>query len=98
LIKEKIMKQLFVAMFALMFALPVVSHADEDFYGKIESRPDAGTGQWVIGGRNVDVTARTHLDDRKGPLEVGACVEVEIDDGIVEEIETERMRKCDRRR
>lgn len=84
---------------AFVLALPMAAQADEDFYGKIESRPDgAKVGQWVIGGRTLDVTAKAELDEGKGPHTVGACVEVEFDDGIVEEIETEKMKKCDKTR
>lgn len=94
------MKNLLLAcVSAFVLVLPMTGQADDDFYGKIESRPDgAKAGQWVIGGRTVGVTARTELDERKGPHAVGACVEVEFDDGIVEEIETERMKKCDKTR
>ena len=62
----------------LVLGFVAVAAADEDFYGIIESRPEGKVGTWVIG----------------GPLKVGACVEVEIDDGKVEEIETEPARKC----
>jgi len=93
------MKKLLMACLSVTaFSLPMIGYADDDFYGKIESRPDAKVGQWVIGGKNVNATAATELDDRKGPLTVGSCVEVEIDDGVVEEIEAEKMRKCDRQR
>ena len=68
--------------------------AKNDFYGIIESRPDGKVGTWVIGGRSVDVTEKTELDDDNGPLIVGVCVEVDVDNGIVEEIESEPMRKC----
>lgn len=84
---------------AFVLALPIAAQADDDFYGKIESQPGSGkVGQWVIGGRTVDVTAKTELEEGKGPHAVGTCVEVEFDDGVVEEIETERMRKCDKKR
>lgn len=75
-------------------AATAVASADEDFYGIIESRPEGAVGTWVVGGRSIEVTDRTELDDDHGPLEVGACVEVDIDDGVVEEIESEPARKC----
>jgi hypothetical protein len=91
-------KMLMACLSVAALALPMVGQADDDFYGKIESRPDAKVGEWVIGGKTVNATAQTELDDRKGPLTVGSCVEVEIDDGAFEEIEAEKMRKCDRQR
>ena len=68
--------------------------ADEDFYGVIESRPEGKVGTWIVGGRSVEVTESVELDTDRGPLIVGACVEVDIDGGVVEEIETERPEKC----
>lgn len=85
---------LFVCMTAAALALPALSHADDDFYGKIESRPDGKTGSWVINGRTLDITAATELKEEAGPMVAGACVEVEIEEGIVEEIETVKMSRC----
>jgi hypothetical protein len=51
-------------------------------------------GTWVIGGRSVSVTEKTDLDEGSGPLRVGACAEVEIEGGVVEEIESEPPAKC----
>ena len=61
-------------------------HYDEDrnrrrldhgeFYGRIGARPETGLGAWRIGDREVVVDERTRLDTRRGPLEVGAPVEV----------------------
>ena len=71
-----------------------VAHASEDFYGIIESRPDGKVGTWIVGGRAIEVTDKTELDEDHGPLRVGACVEVDMDDGVVEEIESESPQKC----
>ena len=69
--------------------------AGDDFEGIIESKSAGAEGPWVIGGRTIYVTENTELDISDGPLDVGACVEVDIDDGWVEEIERERNRHCD---
>ena len=71
--------------------IPVNSHADDDFYGAIESRPDGKAGIWIIGGRQIEVTERTKLE---GPLVVGTCAEVEYEGSLVEKIESEKMSKC----
>ena len=70
------------------------AYADEEFHGIIESRPDGSGGTWVIGGRSVRVTGQTELDEDHGPLEIGKCAEVEIENGVAEEIESEPARKC----
>ncbi|MDP1540228.1 MAG: hypothetical protein Q8L72_06200 [Moraxellaceae bacterium] len=77
-------------MAALVIALSTPVMADDDFYGMIESRPDGKAGTWVIGGRSFDVPANVKLDEDHGPLKVGVCAEVDIDDGVVEEIESKR--------
>jgi len=71
-----------------------VAVADDDFYGIVESRPDGEVGTWVVGGRDLEVTERTQLDEDNGPLEIGACAEVDMDEGMVEEIEVEPASKC----
>jgi hypothetical protein len=71
-----------------------VAMADDDFYGIVQSRPAGKVGTWVIGGRSFEATRDTDLDEDDGPLRVGACAEVYIDDGRVEEIETEPLRDC----
>lgn len=87
-------RYMFVLLSTFMLALPMVGHADDGFYGKVETRPDAKVGSWVIDGRNLDVTAAAELEEEAGPLVAGACVKVEIEKGIVEEIETVKMDKC----
>lgn len=89
------MKRYAFILLAAIFALPVTSQADDDFYGKVESRPDDKVGTWVIDGRNLDVTSATRLKEKIAPLAVGTCVEVEIEEGLVEEIETVKMSKCE---
>ena len=73
-----------------------VAFADDDFDGIIESRPDGKAGTWVVGGRSVEATERTRLEERHGPLKVGGCAEVELERGVVEEIESEPPFKCGR--
>ena len=68
--------------------------AKEDFYGIIESRPEGKVGTWIIDGRSVNVTEKTELDEDNGPLNIGTCAEVDIDNRLVEEIEGEPIKKC----
>jgi hypothetical protein len=65
----------------------------DDFYGFVESRPDGKLGTWIVGGRSVEVTESTDLDEDNGPLEVGTCAEVGVDEGKVEETESEPAEK-----
>jgi hypothetical protein len=83
---------LFISSAVLLLSLD--SHADHEFLGTIESRPDGKAGTWVIGGQQVVVTERTRLDEDHGPLLVGACAEVEYKGNFVEEIASEEKSKC----
>lgn len=89
------MKQLvFVCISAFALVLPSIGQADDSFHGKVDARPADKVGEWVIDGRKLDVTSAAKLEEEAGPLVAGACVEVEIEDGIVEEIESVDMDKC----
>lgn len=79
---------------SLALWLPLSSQADEEFYGVIESRPESHVGAWVIGGKQVTVTDKTELEEEHGPLAIGACAEVEYEDGVVEELESQEKEKC----
>lgn len=74
--------------------------ADDDEYefeAVVDAMPPAGVvGTWQIGGRTVQVTESTEIDQEDGVLAVGARVEVEgtvLEDGSIGateiEIETE---------
>jgi hypothetical protein len=81
-------------IFSTVLWMPWSSHADEEFYGIVESRPEGKIGTWVIGGRQVEVTEKTEIDEDDGHLAVGACAQVEYDGNFVEEIESEDKSKC----
>ncbi len=87
--------EVIMCLFIIMIFVQVAV-ADDNFYGIIENRPDGKVGTWVIGGRSVEVTNRTDLQEYNGPLKVGSCAEVEIDDGKVEEIDSEPLNKCNK--
>lgn len=73
---------------------PAQARADDDFHGIIERRPEGNIGTWIIGGREIDVTDQTKIEEDDGPLAVGKCAEVDYENGQVEEIESESMSDC----
>jgi hypothetical protein len=83
----------FISATALSFSNSVM--ADEEFYGRIESRPMENPGIWVISGQQVEVTDNSKIDNDNGPLVVGSCVEVEHTKGVVKEIESSKPNKCE---
>ncbi len=90
------MKKLLITLVSA-FLLPLAAQqvtAEEEFTGIVESRPESTAGTWVIGGRSIEVTESVELDEEDGPLSVGACAEVDIENGVVEEIESEPDEEC----
>lgn len=65
-----------------------------EYTGILEHRPEGKDGMWVIDGKSFSVTADVELDEDEGPLKVGACVGLDMEDGDVKEIETEAMDEC----
>ena len=49
---------------------------------------------WVIDGKSFGVTTDVELDEDDGALVAGACVELEMEDGDVTEIETLNREEC----
>jgi hypothetical protein len=85
---------IYFAAILISTGITQVAFADDEFYGILESKPDNGTGIWMVGKRSVKVTEETELEEEHGPLDIGACVEVEVENGWAEEIESEAADKC----
>jgi hypothetical protein len=85
--------KLFITILLSISFLPVV-HAEDEFYGVVESHPDNRLGIWIVGKRSVEVTEDTEFEEENGPVIIGVCVEVEVEDGIAEEIDSEPEEKC----
>lgn len=66
----------------------------DDFYGIVQRRPQGKRGMWMVGNYKFRVSRDVELDADYAPIQTGACVQVDIDDGRVEEIETKPMYKC----
>ena len=62
--------------------------------GILDHRPEGKDGMWVIDGKSFSVTDEVELDEDHGPITAGTCVELEMEDGEVKEIESEEMDKC----
>lgn len=65
-----------------------------EYTGLLEHRPEGKDGMWVISGRSFSVTQEVELDEDNGALTVGACVELEMQDSDVKEIESTDIAKC----
>jgi hypothetical protein len=96
LIRRLAMRKCFgiLVCMSLVSGFSQIALADDEFRGVIESRPDTKVGTWTVGGKSVEVTENTKLDEEHGPLTKGACAKVEIEDGKVKELESKPAKKC----
>ena len=75
-------------------AIAATAGAEDDIHGILKSRPQGVAGTWVIDGRAFVADRHTRLDESRGPLKVGVCVEAEYEDGRLEEIESQPIDQC----
>ena len=78
----------------LAVLITACSKDEAEYTGILDHRPEGKDGMWVIDGKSFSVTEDVDLDEDHGPLVAGACVELEMEDGEVREIESEEMDKC----
>ena len=74
------------------------SDGDENrtlFYGLVEMMPAGLQGTWTIGARQFATNPQTEFDQFDGPLIVGGCAKVDLQNGLVHEIESESIDDCD---
>ena len=88
--------KLFKLILPAILAASITACADNEveYTGVLDHRPEGKDGMWVIDGKSFSVTDEVELDEDHGPITVGACVELEMDDGDVKEIESTEMDKC----
>ena len=67
-----------IAVGLVLTLLVGTAFAKEEFYGTVKKMPASGQlGEWVIGGKTVNVVKDTELEQEYAPLVVGAYVKVE---------------------
>ena len=65
-----------------------------EYTGILDHRPEGRDGMWVIDGKSFSVTEDVELDEDDGPIAIGGCVGLEMEDGDVTEIESLEMSEC----
>ena len=80
----------------LLLAGILLSCADNEVEhtGILDHRPEGKDGMWVIDGKSFSVNEDVDLAEEEGPITVGTCVELDMEDGDVTEIESAKMEKC----
>jgi hypothetical protein len=86
----------FTLILPAVLAILITACADNEveYYGILDHRPEGKDGMWVIDGKSFSVTEEVELDEDHGPIEAGTCVELEMEDGDVKEIESAEPEKC----
>lgn len=69
--------------------------ADETRHGIVKQEPEGDYVHWFIGGEQLDMAEGARIKDKVGPLEVGACAELDIADGVIQSAKTRPMSDCD---
>jgi hypothetical protein len=79
-----------------LLALLAAACADKEveYTGILDHRPEGKDGMWVIDGKSFSVTEAVELDEDDGPIEIGSCVGIEMEDGDVTEIESMDAEAC----
>ena len=86
----------FTLILPAVLAILITACADNEveYTGILDHRPEGKDGMWVIDGKSFSVTDEVELDEDHGLITAGTCVELEMEDGEVREIESEDMDKC----
>ena len=84
-----------IPLFFIMGFSVSCSDDEVEHKGILENRPVGKVGVWVIDGQPYAVSKKAELNEEKGPLGIGACVEIELDGKVVKEIETEDPDECE---
>jgi len=86
-----------ISLLLLVFLISISASCSDnevEYTGILDHRPEGKDGMWVIEGTSFSVSEDVELDEDDGPLKAGACVELEMEDGDVKEIESAKMEKC----
>lgn len=70
------------------------SKDNDDFYGIVQEKPKNNLGVWVVGNQKFTVTRDTEIDEDYESINIGSCVEIDIENNRVKEIESRHKSRC----
>lgn len=71
-----------------------ISKDNDDFYGIVQEKPKNNLGVWVVGNQKFTVTHDTEIDEDYESINIGSCVEIDIENNRVKEIESRHKGRC----
>lgn len=71
-----------------------ISKDNDDFYGIVQEKPKNNLGVWVVGNQKFTVTRDTEIDEDYESINIGSCVEIDIENNRVKEIESRHKSRC----
>lgn len=71
-----------------------ISKDNDDFYGIVQEKPKNNLGVWVVGNQRFTVTRDTEIDEDYESINIGSCVEIDIENNRVKEIESRHKSRC----
>jgi len=71
-----------------------LSKDNDDFYGIVQEKPENNLGVWVVGNQSFIVTRNTEIDEDYESINIGSCVEIDIENNRVKEIESRNKNRC----
>lgn len=83
------------ALVSLAMAFSAIAWADDSWYGIVKQEPLADDSQWKIGDAGLRMGSDADIKLKAGRLEVGACAQVEAEDGVIGTAITRAMSHCD---
>jgi len=86
------------AILLLILAALLTACGDDEikYRGILQNRPVGAAGVWIIDGVPYRANINTVLEQKQGPLGIGACVGIAMSRGIVRRIESENPDACNR--
>ena len=69
--------------------------ADEIRHGIVKQEPEDDYTHWFVGSEQLDMAEGASVKEKVGPLEVGACAELDVADGVIQTATTRPMSDCD---
>ena len=84
-----------IAGLALGMVVSVAAAGEDSWYGIVKKEPQGDYQQWFIGDQELSMGQEVKIKMLAGPLDIGACAELNVADGVIQWLKTRPMSQCD---